>query len=178
MLLVSLKCSIAFTQEKLLDSVPMKEGKVIYEGVVVTDSVSQSELRRRAKKWFIDAYKSSKDVISMDEADEIIGKGILKTKYQANFMYIYDADLWHTVDLQFKDGKYRYIINDFRTKYTIPRYQNIAAQDVEFPLEDWGKGGRKENSKKYLIQVDEHVRALIKSIETALKSPSNTKKDW
>jgi hypothetical protein len=168
----------AHSQEKLLDVLPVQDKKVIYEGVVIVDSASKSELQRRAKRWFIEAYKSPKDVISLDEPDEIMGKGIIKTSHQAGFMTIFQIDLQHTIDLQFKDGKYRYQIRDFRTQYEVQIQPSTPPKKIDIPLEEWASGSRKENTKKYLTKVDQEVQSLIKSIETALKAPTSTKKDW
>ena len=58
---------IIYGQEKLLDILPTENGVVIYTGVIQVDSVDKSTLYTRAKKWFIDNYKSAKDVIQLDD---------------------------------------------------------------------------------------------------------------
>lgn len=168
----------AYSQDKLYDVMPLKEGKIIYEGVVSVDSTKQSELQRAAKKWFIDTYKSSKDVIGLDEPDEIMGKGVIKTTHQAGFMTMYQIDVQHTVDLQFKDGKYRYSITDFRTKFVVPGIGNVPPRMVDITLEEWADGSHKNNERKYITKVDAEMKTLIQSLESALKSASKAKKDW
>ena len=64
-------------QDKLLDILPLQGGKVDYTEVVHVDSVSKNELYARAKLWLVDTYKSSINVIQLEDKEngEIIGKG-------------------------------------------------------------------------------------------------------
>jgi hypothetical protein len=178
LLLILCLMQLAYSQEKLLDTLPTKDGKVHYEGVVVVDSVKQSELQRRAKRWFVEAYKSSKDVISLDEPGEIMGKALTQTSYQATFMEIMRVDLGYTINLQFKDGKYRYEIANLRTKYEVEITRTMPKKQIDVPIEDWAENKRIANTKKYFLVVDDQIKSLIQSLETGLKINSTTKKDW
>ena len=57
----------------------------------------------RAKKWFVDNYKSAKDVIQLDDKEngEITGTGNFKISYYTRKPYIS-----HTISIFVKEGRY------------------------------------------------------------------------
>lgn len=73
--------------QKLLDILPMKDGKVVYTGIIQVDSTDKSKLYNKVKKWFVEQYKSAKDVIQLDDKEngEVIGKGYFGTVWQVTF---------------------------------------------------------------------------------------------
>ena len=60
-------------QDEISDYLPSKDGKIIYSNVIQVDSVSKSELYRRAKRWLSANY----DFIVLDYIDkqELYAKG-------------------------------------------------------------------------------------------------------
>ena len=153
---------IIYGQEKLLDILPTENGVVIYTGVIQVDSVDKSTLYTRAKKWFIDNYKSAKDVIQLDDKEngEITGKGNFKIYYYTREPYIS-----HTISFFVKDGRYKYIITNF--SYT-------DNQSDKFSIENFPKSWA--GKKKLYSKVDEEAKALIISIEKFMKI--KPKDDW
>ncbi|AYQ31350.1 DUF4468 domain-containing protein [Runella sp. SP2] len=166
----------SLAQDKYYGIMPVSEEKVVYEEVVLVDSSSQVNLRKKAKIWFIDSYKSSKDVISLDEDDEIIGKGFFKTIMQGGFMNSYPVDVQHTISVQFKDGRYRYKISNIQLNYQVVITQNTPPRDVSVPLEKWVNGSQKNVEKRFLIKLDEQIKLIIDSLKTGMKKTE--KKDW
>jgi len=57
----------------------MKDGRIVYEGIVETPNLAKMDLYNNAKQWFVDYFNSSKDVIQNEDKDQgrIIGKGII-----------------------------------------------------------------------------------------------------
>lgn len=162
---------------KLLDILPLKDGKVTYAGVVQVDSVDKNQLYTRAKKWFVDTYKSAKDVIQLDDKEngEVIGKGFFKTMWQVTFISSQEVNVWHTIKISVKDNRFRYEITAFRFRYYVSPSTYTRGQDVDVALEDFGKS-REKNSKKFYAQVDTEVKATIESIEKFMKSKGQ--EDW
>jgi hypothetical protein len=163
--------------EKLLDVLPMKDGKVTYTGIIQVDSSDKSKLYNKAKKWFIEQYKSAKDVIQLDDKEngEIIGKGYFETVWQMGFGIAQKVNDWHTVKVSVKDNKFKYEITDFRVKYYVSSSQYSRGSDVDVSIEDFGKN-REKNAKKYYAQVDKEVISIISSLEKFMKAPA--KDDW
>jgi Ca2+-binding EF-hand superfamily protein len=119
-------------QEKLLDVLPMKDGKVYYEEVVTIDSASKNELYNRAKMGIVSMYKSAKDVIQLDdkETGEIIAKGNFQATWTQAFMVTQSTYVSHTLTVFVKDNKAKIVLTDFRVKYY---YQH----DVDMTLEEF-----------------------------------------
>lgn len=58
-------------QEKLLDVLPLEKRKVSYSEVVQVEGATQSELYKRAKVWFVNAFRSANDVIQLDDKERL-----------------------------------------------------------------------------------------------------------
>ena len=90
--------------------------KITYSEIIKVDSVNSQQLYLRAKIWFVHSFVSAKNVIQLDdkEAGKLIGKGVFdvntsilpKAKTNAGFVEF-------TVDIQVKDGRYKYTFTDF-----------------------------------------------------------------
>jgi hypothetical protein len=165
----------SFAQVKLLEILPLKDGKVTYTEVVKVDTLlNKDEIYKRVKRWFVDTYKSGKDVIQLDDKDngEVIGKGNFSVLWQINFMGGMNINIWETIKINIKDGRYKYEITDFRAKYLSLGAQGVARQEIDMALEDWNKG-RDDNNKKVYPKIDTEVQTLINSLNKAVKTPIN-----
>ena len=152
----------SFSQEKLLDILPLENGNVVYTEVVKVDSVNKKELYNRAKKWVVLKYKSANDVIQLDNKEDgiIIGKGNFGIRY-----YSRKPTIEHTLQIESRDGRYKFMISNF----IYSDIQNDKFTVKEFPKSWAGK-------KKLYRTLDEKVKSIIvdlkKSMETKLKD------DW
>ena len=141
-------CFNAISQQSIL---PVKDGSINYSEVVTVDSsLKKSDLFINAKKFFVGVYKSGKDVIQMEDKDAgiIIGKGYFKTYWKANLIFSADMDVWHTIKISIKDGKYKYEITDFTYKYSTPS-GNYGETAHEGDLNKWTA----HNSNKTLTEI-------------------------
>jgi hypothetical protein len=111
-------------QEKLLDILPIQDGVVTYTNVIQVEGNNKEQLYERAKNWFVIMYKSSKDVIQLDDKENgnIIGKGNFRIVY-----YERDPIINHTISLSVKDGRYKYVVNNL--VYTDKLGDNFAIED-------------------------------------------------
>lgn len=164
-------------EEKLFDILPMKNGKVTYTGIVTVDSINKIKLYNNVKKWFIEQYRSAKDVIQLDDKEngEVIGKGFFETNWQYTFVDERKVNVWHTVKIYLKDNKFKYEITNFTLKYYVEGSMYSAGKNVEEAIENFGKD-RERNTKKYFAQVDAEVTSIISSLLNFMKAPP--KDDW
>ncbi len=154
--LVSVFSTGAFAQKNIVD------GKIYYSGVITVDSTLKKDvLYINVKKFFVDIFKSGKDVIQLDdkEAGVVIGKGYFIVPFKANFMYTYEMQVWHLIRLAVKDGKYKYEISDFSYKYLLDKY-------------GWQEGSlnnsKIHNYDKLLPEIDKEVQDEISEIKKHL----------
>ena len=168
---------LGYSQDKLLNILPLVDGRVTYTGVVQVDSIPKDELYKRAKRWFVDTYNSGKDVIQLDDKEnsEIIGKGFFEELWMVTFYGGTKVNVWQTIKIQMKDGRYRYEITDFRMKYFVSGSQYSSSSNVDVAFEEWNKG-RDTNNQKFYPKVDAHVNALIESLKKTMTTKA--KNDW
>jgi hypothetical protein len=171
------ECFETFKKLGNLLQLPIIDGKITYTGVVHVDSLSSEELYKRSKRWFFDTYNSGKDVIQLDdkESGEIIGKGFFETYWQSSFLGGISINVYQTIKVQVKDGRYKYEITDFKVKYFVPASQYTRASNVDEPLETWNTW-REENCNKIRAQIDLDVKGLIASFEKFVRTKPQD--DW
>lgn len=180
-----LAISTATGQEKLL-SLPFDSitNKITYSQIVLLDSsAKQTELFVKAREWFSKTYKSSQDVIQMDDKESgiIIGKALLNVYYKTLGITFNSGYINYTIKFSVKDGKYKYEISDF---YHTGGYINGHKQPDGGPCEKLfqNKKGVNGNSyertyEKYLIEMDDEIKDLIYDLKLSMASKLNLE-DW
>ncbi len=171
----------SFAQDKIF---PEKEGKINYSEVIQVDSgITKNELFTAARKWFANAYKSANDVIQMQdkEAGEIVGKGIVTGLYRIPLNPSVTVNVYHTVSITVKDGRYKYEITDLNGKYYSPGTQigtsYIKGNDVEWPLTNDVRGNKKNTVLMYK-EVNAKIIALIESLKIAMSKAKTGSDNW
>lgn len=167
---------IANAQEKISMPIDSATGKVVYTEIVYVESKTKDELYLNGKEWLANTFKSSKEVIDMDdkEAGQIIGKGLFVVSLNGDWGYIH-----FTVALYFKDGRYKYEI------------KNISHENPKSSSRSGlGDGGAVENEKpacgkmlmskkqweKIKVNADSNIKNLIADLNYyMIKSNSS---DW
>jgi len=150
-----------FGQDKYLDTFPLKDGKVTYSAVIQTDGIAKDELYKRAKRWLA----NNTEIIKFDDKDLIVGGGVflLKLSFPNQFVKRFVRQI---ISIEFKDGKYKYDISDFRIN--IFDVSNGNSHHSDFPLEypDWFS-----LTDRQIKKIDPQVKDLISSLEKAMKTP-------
>jgi len=160
-------------------NLPIKDGMLVYEGVVSIDNKSQKDLYTNASQWFVDFFKSSKDVIQNQDKEQgrIVGKGILFAQTKIwGITSQYPNEV--TIQIDVKDNKYRYRIYDMHLS-TETQYlrgfgtlygRSFTAEDLIGNL----TGGKnkvltKSASRKTLESINDNVRGITSSLLQAMK---------
>ncbi len=152
--------------------------KVTYQEIVKVDGVNKDELYVRAREWFALTFKSSKDVIQMDDkaAGKIIGKGSSEgsTKYR---MLTMDYWLNYTVSITVKEGRYRYEITDFvienKPSQYVPSVMPMTAEVFYNTVES----NNNFLSKKNAAQMESMYNTYIDKIESVGTRLADSLKD-
>ncbi len=149
-------------QERLLNILPLVDGRVTYTGVIQVDSSGKDELYDRAMRWFITTYLSPKDVIDLEDREnrEIIGKGSLKIVY-----YFRDPYIDYTISIIAKDNRFKYTITDLSYSENSHSIFNIE----DFPKSWFGQ-------EKLYLTVDKAFNSLVNDLEKYMKT--KPKDDW
>lgn len=178
--------SDCYSQEKLADSFPFKDGLIVYSDVIQVDSILKEELYNKAKRWIIDTFNSGKDVLQLDskENGEIITKGYFSAYWKISSVYVQDVKVWQTLRIQVKDNRFKYELYDFRLKYYVNNTGDVDSSLEEWitnwdkPLADQPRAARSmiPGIRSFLLGIDPKVHDQISSLVTAMKIKA--KEDW
>src|SRR5690606_21582858 len=89
------------------------DGNIVYQEVVEADGKSSDELFTASRLWFLDTFKSSKDVIQYEDrqAGIIAGKGFAEVLVFP-LGYAVVSKVWMDIQVEAKDDRYRYTIKN------------------------------------------------------------------
>jgi hypothetical protein len=102
-----------------------------FSETVQVDSVSKKDLFNRAKSWFGETYKNSKEVLQIQDIEngELLGKAI--------FNYSSNEYVRYTIKILIKDGKYKCEIYEFEhhcyNTYSCLTEYGPLSTDSEYP---------------------------------------------
>ncbi len=157
-ILFSLEC---YTQNKLLDILPLKDGKVNYISVLEVDGVSKEELYNRANYWLMNSEDYQNAIISTDDKNEqITGKGSFKELWGPNDYPELYVDVLQTFRFQFRNGRYQYSITNFIVK----------KPGMETQLEIYKMKNKKfiKYNKSFYKRIDTQIKKIINSLEKTM----------
>jgi len=153
--------------------IPIKDSKIVYEGVIEVPERAKQELLNNAKQWFVDYFKDSKNVIQNEDKDQgrIVGKGIILIELNT-----YDKI---TIQIDCKDGKYRYRIYDMTG--IIPAHYDVwignVGESIFLPealinklTVDGEAAFTKNKCRKLLQSIGNETKSTIESLKKAMSA--------
>lgn len=176
-LLMSLPFIVPAQEIKQAPQLPLDEktGKITYVKVTEMKGISAGSLYEKAFGWANTFYKNPGEVIR--ERDSVGGKLVCKARFKImnppdKKGFSTDAgNVMYTLNIQFKDGRYRYEITDFNWKqqsyYACERWMDKTKPSYE-PSFDY-----------YLQQVNSTAEDVMKKLDKSMTaSPSAKTDDW
>lgn len=99
-------------------------GRLLYKEVHEVPTKNKIELHDLSEEWMAKAYNNSKYVTRLNDEDKIIAKGLLS--FYATLRYLpmnpdtpYEVKVDYTLDLRFKDGRYKIEIIDIDPAFEV-----------------------------------------------------------
>lgn len=168
---------IAQNQEKdstkFLGIFPVVNKQVCYTEVIRKDSISKNELYNRALSWFANTFKSSKDVIQMQdkESGKIIGKG----SFECSLGFLFPSlDIKMTIIIMVKDGRYKYVINNFIHYYSV-YIENMSSHGEQTIFEMFeGADPKKKITQKNARKLHNKILEIIDSLKEGMNIPNSS----
>ena len=160
--------------------------KITYSEVVHVDSLAnKQELFSRAREWFAKAYKSSTNVIQMEdkESGKIVGKALMQVYHKALGTEYQSGYINYTISIYIKDGRYKYEVTDFHHTGQLVsggnRIPDCGACEKMINTTDKSMGvSYQKIYNYYLAQMDNNIKDLISGLKAAMSTKTtNTKKD-
>lgn len=190
LIILVLLFSPTFAFGQLIDELPKSiDGKLNFNEVIQVDSIMKNQLYLNSKQFFVDVFKSGKDVIQLDDEESgvVVGKGF-NDVYAKMLGTSYEVKMWYTIKIQSKDGRYKYEIYDiyfenYPQHYVLPD-GNAISQTAENMFDKsffFKKNGQPNsqalNLKEQMIdQINLLKSLIIKSMSK--KSDSNKNDNW
>jgi len=97
--------------------IAQKDTAISFTDIVKVDSTSKDVLFQRARDWFNNTFRNSKEVLQIQdkETGEISGKGIFSSYVKHSTLGVdnsYNNDFRFQITIWVKDGKYKYLLSD------------------------------------------------------------------
>lgn len=99
---------------RMLNSIPLKDGKIFYDQVVLCDSMQKDQIFIKIRQWFVENFTESKAVLEVNDIENglLTGKGTYKYS-MINGLNVHSGYTEFVINIAAKDGKFRYQLYDF-----------------------------------------------------------------
>lgn len=147
-------------------------GKVEYVEVVDVSGATADDLYNRALEWFDNFYTNANSVIEKKEAgQQIFGKHKINLYANVDDTKVHKGFVNYYIDIKFKDGRYRYEINNF-----------FKIEGVKVYISEWIDSGASNQDvlNDYLNQVNVFMEDLTTQLKDRMEQPleDETEDDW
>jgi hypothetical protein len=141
-------------------------GKICYTAVVQAPGVAQGELYRRARNWLGSRVPDSPHVVRVDEP---VGGELAGTYCTIMQKLTNSYEVWRTLRVYVKEGRYRYEVTDFGGRDIGNAYDpQIYRVEPTNPM----------NVRRYGAEVAKQAQADIASLLAAMNTPTAAATDW
>ena len=146
--------------------------KLVTYKEVVTATGTAKELKEKALKWFHSYYKNSHNLLKENNETKFRGHPRFKVlnKKDKKGIQTMAGTMIYDITVSFKDGKYRYEITNIFKKAS-----------TKYPIEKWmdkdSKMYKPDVYPYYLLQVDDYVKEVIKSLKDYMAANHEKKSD-
>ncbi len=173
--IISLIPCISFGQ--LIDELPKDENGNLSYTEVIQQEGTMAELYLRAKKCFVDIFKSANDVIQLDDKDTgtIVGKGFSIIYHRIPLNPPVELQLWYTLKIQCKDGRFKYEINNIYFQYAGRTSPPSEVFDKSVYYKKNGEPRPAYENRKN--EMTKKINELIDSIKSKMNTQTK-KDDW
>ena len=154
-------------------NLPVRDGQVIYTGVVEVAGKTKDNLYRSAQQWFINYFNGAKNFTQdKDEKDALVyGRGTLNFTSGIGIGLLTSV-VWGddvTIKIECKDNKYRYSFYNMVINYVGSGYPDFDIEQVlggVLGTQKWP--WTKNAAKNVLTHNDEQVKNAILSLKNAM----------
>lgn len=159
-------------------NIPLKEGRVVYEKVVDAPGKTKTDLYSNAKSWCVTYFKYTKEPIQTEDKDagRIISKGNLVVPFKGALGNTIPYDDKLMLQLDCKDGKYRYRFYDMSLTSPGPAETGLSTTPEELLMKLIGTGKSPLNNKQAKRML-EGMSMSVKLAESSLNRAMLAKGD-
>lgn len=151
------------------------------EVVQLSDSTPKSDLFLRAREWFNERFKSSKEVLQINdkESGELVGKGIMEVSYTYNMLGKHEqwADVHFTLSVWVKDDRYKYELSNFNVPALLDGGGLYSSDDYQYKYPGIGAKKSQEFYLAIKAATEKKAQELIQSLKLKMATKSKSS-DW
>lgn len=156
-------------QDKLLDILPLKDGKVYYSKVLEVKGISEEELSKRGKYWLTNYNNRNKNIISsFNDYEQIKSQGFFMELWGPNDYPELYVEVIHTVRFQFRDERYQYEIFNFIIKK--------SNSEIELEIYNRTNGKKLKYNKLFYKKIDDQIKDIVASLKKTMSTDITIKK--
>jgi hypothetical protein len=169
---------------QVIDELPTVDGQIVFSEVITIENVGKDELYARAKIFFIDQFKSGKDVIQLDDKAEalVIGRGFSDIYLSFGITENMKTQMWYKIKIQGKEGRYKYDIFDIQFTSYSSQYAPSSTGPAEgiFDKSTYYKknGNAKDINYSYKQEMLKSITSTQISLKKAMAIPVAGKSEW
>lgn len=157
-------------------NMPFSNGKLIYTEVVNASSLNKLDLYKNGKQWFVDTFKSPRNVIQSEDKEDglIVGKGMVYVSYKS-MIGVNNLENSFSIKLECKDGKYRYSFYDMSIEHESlgTLYPSTLVDGIVGNPMHGQQTFTKKISRQILESIDFETKIMIQSLKTAMNKKLN-----
>lgn len=138
-----------------------ESGEIVYSNVIEVSNSKKDDLYIKANEWVVSYFKSAKDAIQYSDMNsgKIIAKGNFDVFFTALGITKNMGYVSFTIELAFKDGKYRYVIKDIW-------HHDATVSDVRAKKPEGGLTNKAWASVKE--QTKMNITSLVADVQKAM----------
>ncbi len=161
--------------------------KYTYEKIIQVDSLKANSLYLKAKKWYISKYLKSTFLID-SENNTLMQVGVFEISAPIKVFVqtlIQSYKVSYHITSQFKDGKCKLVITDFKIAYSaeetaVSTLETFQKQNGNILGINQGLSGKVYAKHTVLCfeAIDKEIQKIIVEFESNLKGLVKSKSDW
>lgn len=160
--------------------------KVAYTEIVQTNGTGK-RLYNAGKKYFVNEYQSAKDVIQLDDVDnlELTGKAFTDVyfDYMIGNAPATKLKMYFSLNLSFKENKYKYVLTDIRFEsYPTVQYPTSTSNSIEEFISNHNIQNMNNKQKRVrdgmMSETKGKIQTVIANLNKLMVQYSNESKDW
>ncbi|WP_420151810.1 DUF4468 domain-containing protein [Spirosoma sp.] len=161
---------------KLLGVLPLVNGRVLYRETIQTPELPKEEVFRRARRWWVDNYRSAKDVFQLVDKDtgEIVGKG-WGNVYTGKGLSLATHHIFHVISFDVSEDEYTVTVYGLQIENDITRqyFKSKNQTSAELPIERFNIGTVKY-AQAIFTEIDQETRLTLKYLNGYIKKQNST----
>jgi len=164
--ILALSILFVFTGKAQNWPVPIEDGEVIYQEVVEAPDMTADKIYKRAVAWANSYYTGFPKKIKEKKEGELLKWG---HEFRMDPNSMESSIIKYTATIQFKEGRYRYTIEDLHMPRSSYRYK------IEYWMDPQKR--EQEEAMQDLKTVDTSVKEIINDMKSYIKQPPVEEKD-